>query len=111
MQIYTSYFAKQANNPKALSICRWVPKWYSGRQCMLLAPSESLLKRYKAGEVSEEEYTNEYTEYLNQLGINKVLSVLHDGDVLLCYEKSSDFCHRHILAEWLNNHGVSAMEM
>ena len=22
--------------------------------------------------------------------------------VLLCYEKSGDFCHRHLVADWLN---------
>lgn len=111
MKIYTSYFAKQANNPKALAICRWTPKWYNGRQCLLLAPSDKLLRGYKNGEVSEEEYAHAYTDYLNSLTIEKVLSVLTDGDVLLCYERSSDFCHRHILAKWLTEHGVQVEEM
>jgi uncharacterized protein (DUF488 family) len=30
---------------------------------------------------------------------------------LLCYEKPGDFCHRHIVAEWLhNNLGVHVEE-
>lgn len=24
---------------------------------------------------------------------------------LICYEKPSDFCHRHLLTEWLNQNG------
>ena len=24
-----------------------------------------------------------------------------DNMILLCYEKSGDFCHRHVLADWL----------
>jgi hypothetical protein len=29
---------------------------------------------------------------------------------LLCYEKPSDFCHRHLVAEWLREHGVRCNE-
>ena len=34
-----------------------------------------------------------------------------DGDVMLCYEKPSDFCHRHILAAWLTEHGHTVTEL
>lgn len=111
MKIYTSYFAKNAQHPRAKSICRWPPKWYNGVQCGLLAPSVDLLTGYKMGTVSEEEYTETYLSYLNRLGLIKVLAVLNDGDVLLCYEKPGDFCHRHILARWLNNNGVEVEEI
>ena len=30
--------------------------------------------------------------------------------VLLCYEKPEDFCHRHLVREWLCRNGYHAME-
>lgn len=29
---------------------------------------------------------------------------------LICYEKPSDFCHRHLVAEWLNQNGYKCEE-
>jgi len=29
---------------------------------------------------------------------------------LICYEKPSDFCHRHLVAEWLNKNGFRCEE-
>lgn len=29
---------------------------------------------------------------------------------LICYEKPSDFCHRHLVAEWLNKNGFQCEE-
>lgn len=29
---------------------------------------------------------------------------------LICYEKPSDFCHRHLVAEWLNQNGYRCEE-
>ncbi len=30
--------------------------------------------------------------------------------VLLCYEKSGDFCHRHLVAEWFREHEIPCEE-
>ena len=27
-----------------------------------------------------------------------------DKVILLCYEKPTDFCHRHLVADWINKH-------
>ena len=29
---------------------------------------------------------------------------------LICYEKPSDFCHRHLVADWLNQHLIACEE-
>jgi SAM-dependent methyltransferase len=29
---------------------------------------------------------------------------------LICYEKPSDFCHRHLVADWLNENGIECKE-
>lgn len=96
--IKTSYFANYRNfgNLKPISISRFPPKGFKGEQRLDLAPGESLLKRYKEGLVSEEEYEIEYIQGLPQ-DIQ-----LEDNCVLLCYEKKGDFCHRSILAKILN---------
>ena len=46
---------------------------------------------------------------LKELDLEQILEDLYDYEgitdteiVLLCYEKSTDFCHRHILREYLN---------
>lgn len=56
-------------------------------------------------------FAEKYLLRLNNLGIDKVLSVLDDGDVLLCFCWPGDFCHRHILADWLRSHGVFIEEL
>jgi hypothetical protein len=33
------------------------------------------------------------------------------GDIaLVCYEKPTDFCHRHLVATWLRHHGYECKE-
>ena len=29
---------------------------------------------------------------------------------LICYEKPTDFCHRHLVADWLNKNGIECEE-
>ena len=29
---------------------------------------------------------------------------------LICYEKPSDFCHRHLVADWFNKNGIECKE-
>lgn len=56
-----------------------------------------------------------FYQFYNQLDFDVImreLSELSEGkDVaLICYEKSSDFCHRHLVAEWLAQHGQTVQE-
>lgn len=30
---------------------------------------------------------------------------------LICYEKPTDFCHRHLVAEWLTTNGIKCDEI
>jgi len=43
-----------------------------------------------------------YEEVLKDLNPMKVYVDLGQNAVLLCWEKSGDFCHRHIVADWLS---------
>lgn len=112
MKIYTSYYAraKQFLNMTHIRISTSAPKWYpiETKAIPELYPGFELVNAYKLGQVSEDEYVKQYTEKLSKLDKNVILQKieqLSDGNdvLLLCYEKESDFCHRHLVAQWLGN--------
>ena len=72
-----------------------------------LAPKKEFWRKWKdnIGKVSFEENTKFYiTEYWNQV-LSKldphVIACDLNNKILLCYEENTAFCHRHIVAEWL----------
>lgn len=110
-EVYTSYFANLRNLPNNLcpiSISGKAPDWYTGIQYKVLAPKYWFFKKY------EEDHDKEFyieafnKDVLNNLKAYEVLSKLKElanGKIpcLICYEKPGDFCHRHLVAEWLKN--------
>lgn len=122
--IYTSYFAKLKSLPEdviLISICAKSPNWYKGLQYKRLAPTYDILMKYKQ-DGNEEDYIKSFNEQvLSKLNASEAvfdLGRLADKDntyysfdiCLLCYEKSSDFCHRHLVAEWLRKDGYDCKE-
>ncbi|MBN1548273.1 MAG: DUF488 family protein [Syntrophaceae bacterium] len=99
----TSYFGNSPNrdNPNAVSIARWPPRWWGNRpRYIALAPSADLLKRSKAG-LPWPDYVTEYKQtVLDRLDPAKVYADLSNA-VLLCWESSDEQCHRRLVAEWL----------
>ena len=68
-----------------------------------LIPAWSLVDSFKKGKITEEEFELSYLKQLNKLDKEKVyhkLFQLNDDVILLCWCRG--FCHRHILAKWLN---------
>ena len=59
----------------------------------------------------EEVYRGVSGPELQRLGPDTVLSVLSDGDVLLCWCNKYPECHRSILAEFLRRNGVVVEEL
>jgi len=104
--VSTSYFANLRNIEHPVSVSRYQPAWYEGPRVTMLAPSPALLSAYKAGGMSESEYTSIYTEETldrfdqGQL-YNWIISKYSDSATLLCYERPGQFCHRRLLASWL----------
>lgn len=94
--IQTSYFAKAAALPNAVAISQGIPKWYNGKRYKPLAPSWEMI-HLKDPELYRKRY---YEEVLSKLDPKQVAADL-DGCILLCHEKDSIFCHRRIVAEWL----------
>lgn len=117
MKIYTSYFANLKNIPDniiPISVCRRSPKGYSGLEYKILAPSSVLLSEWHRNH-NEDDYRFNFAKQLASLDASKILDVLnymsngHDI-VLVCYEGPSKFCHRHLIAKWLNKHGYDVKE-
>jgi uncharacterized protein (DUF488 family) len=108
----TSYFAKYKGE-NAISISLSTPSWFKGTQYKKLAPSWNLLNGYKNGAISKEKYTEIYKrEVLDKLDPKQVYEELGENTVLMCWEKSSDFCHRHIVSQWFNEKlGIEVKEL
>ena len=112
--IYTSYFGKLKKIPNTIipiAICAKNPEWYTGLAYKKLAPTYRILMNWKKMK-NEEQYIRDYTEQvLRKLDVRQVyleLQALAKGKdiVLLCYEKTNDFCHRNLVAEWMRNNGM-----
>ena len=73
-----------------------------------LAPSWSIFSEYKYNGGTQENYVKRFkAEILGNLSRDQVLKDLEElsggKDVALCcYEKPGDFCHRHIVKDWLD---------
>lgn len=122
--IYTSYFAKLKSLPDniiPISICGKAPDWYKGLQYKKLAPKYDFFMKWK------ENHDNDYyVKCFNEQVLDKtdILTVIRDlidltsanesiigkDFCLICYEKPSDFCHRHLVADWLNKNGFKCEE-
>ena len=56
--------------------------------------------------------SNYYKEVLSNLDPKEMLDKIPRGSILLCYEDSEDFCHRHLVAFWFELFlGVSSSEV
>ena len=109
--IYTGYYGKLKKykefGMESVAISGKVPDFYYGLAYPDFAPRYEMFQRWKNGEITNEGYTVEYKAHLNTLNreeIRKDFEVYNkkgNDCILLCYEKSNEFCHRHVLADWL----------
>lgn len=116
MKIYTSYFGNLKTlgkeNIVPISIARYSPKWFNGYRYTTVAPTGYML----SGACKHDEYLRKYEEILRnltpQVVVNTLEQISRGKDVALCcYEKPGDFCHRHLLADWLTkNTGFDVTE-
>ena len=97
--MFTSYFSnpqlKKATNLRLVAISRGIPKWFKGEAYQLLAPTWAMIKLE-----NRDEYTCLYDEILKRLDAESVVNDLKDS-VILCWEKPGDFCHRYLVAKWI----------
>jgi len=103
--IFTSNYARSATYPLSFAISVKPPDWYKGKCIPQLAPTWELLNAYKKDEINKEEYAEVYIALLKRRKYtpDRVVDALPDGARLLCYEAPSDFCHRFVLAKWIQD--------
>jgi len=95
----TSYFAVYKGTD-GVSIARRTPSWCKCKEYPSLFPPWEIIMKYKK-DGNKEYYTEQYYSLiLSKLDPKKVYEDLKDS-VLLCYEKSGDFCHRRLVAKWI----------
>ena len=109
--IYTSYFANhriiKEVGLEIVSISRFTPVWMGEvKRVPQLAPSEELLRDYKSNP-DEQDYAKRYVE---EVSITSTLGV-NSNEVLCCYEKASDFCHRGILRSMMAKSNILSIEL
>ena len=121
MNFHTSYFAKvkelqEAGFDNLVCVAGYAPKFFhavpNARFYPDLAPRKSWFWEWKNNHLSNDWYIGNYNEtVLSKLDPSKVASDLGEDAVLLCYEKPGDFCHRHLIADWLRGYGHSVDEV
>jgi len=73
-----------------------------------LAPNWKLHENFKTKKISEDQFISAYKEQLESMNPNKVyedLNALVSGlePILMTDGSKKKFCHRHLVAEWLEN--------
>ena len=118
MKIYTTYLANVKALPQTvipIAICGRSPDNWRGLEYKRLAPKWEFFKVWKENHDNDyyiREFAERVTDKLNAKSVVMELERMSGGrDVaLVCYEKPGDFCHRHLIAEWLNGYGYEVRE-
>jgi len=100
--MYTSYFKNPNLNPqdsRLVSIARWTPPGFRNiRQFRLLVPRKDW-----GGQSPNTFIRTYYEKVLDRLDPRLIYDSLEES-ILLCWEPPGVFCHRRIVAEWLEQH-------
>jgi hypothetical protein len=100
LKMKTSCF-KYYTGDDGVSICIYPPSDWNGLQFLALAPERQMFYAIKHGKITKEQYEKEYREkILSKLNPHEIYKMFKNN-VLLCWEDSSEFCHRKIVASWL----------
>lgn len=111
MQIYTARFAdvEDCEGLTTISLAKHPPEWYTGLEYPNLFSTERLIKMYNKGEITSFQYTEHFVqEILRKLNpetvLRDIIGMSKGGDVYLCcWGNPDEFCHRHIVLNWLNS--------
>ena len=118
--IWTSYFGQLRNFPSdfaPVAICGGLPNWYKGLWYKKVAPEWSFFSEWKKNH-DNDYYISQFNDLvLKDKNVDDVIKELLDltnnaeNIVLLCYEKPTDFCHRHIVADWINQNNTLGIKI
>ena len=124
--LYTTYFHKinqLPNETKKLIITRFPPKWFDISKypntyiVKDLAPYAETLLEYK-----KDNNWEKYVEKFNlQMQEDKIMDIMLDklylklrqgkDYALICYEKDYIYCHRYLIAKYLESKGIEWREV
>lgn len=107
MRIYTSNYKKGGRGTVEISIAGRCLDNYTGLEYKKLAPKFGFWKEWEKTKNNDYYIQHYYDEVLSHLNPEQVLlelAELSNGkDIsLLCYEEYGEFCHRFLVADWLN---------
>ena len=106
--IYTSNYSRKGQDPTAISVSYSVVPQVRAfcpgiRHMPELGPSGALLGLWKKEQITEEEYSYIYLDLLTKRNLSPevIIEMLPNDCYLICYEKPYEFCHRRILADYI----------
>lgn len=73
------------------------------RHMLELAPTKELLDKYKKKKISWDNYSEAFMDIIANRRIEELDENDLDGSCLLCSEDKPHFCHRRLVAEYLQN--------
>lgn len=85
----------------------WKGRWCGDEGLIGLAPEEPLFAAARAAdragklEEFEPEYTRRFNAQLAKIDPRDVVKILGEDAILVCYCFPGDFCHRRLVAHWL----------
>ena len=118
-RIYTGNYEEcKAGNLISISGDRGKKVGFKGKAIPALAPKRVFWDVFanNIGKIPEEDNIRYYIEQyydmvLSKIDIEKLLEDEKEP-ILLCYEKGQDFCHRHVLAEYIElKYGVEVQDI
>ena len=93
--------ARNLKGSNIVSIALKSAKEFHGREYKKLAPPWWILSAYREDH-DEAKYIRNYQRHvLGNLNAKQVYHELGEDAILCCYERKSEFCHRRLVAEWL----------
>lgn len=102
----TSNYRAAGDRPNAVAISKGKPGAFKGRKCKALEPTAEQRK------LKGEAFAESYRASLAQLNAREIFEELGEDSILLCWEKPGDFCHRQLVAAWLQQElGIEVSEL
>ena len=104
--IYTSNFFQQPNDPRHISIAARAPDFFLGDVFSVLYPKWGFFQQYKKDHDTLAYTRAYYEQVLSKLNPEEVFSILDKlpkDSILVCWEAPGEFCHRRIVAKWLED--------
>lgn len=94
-----------------VAICIYPPIDWTGLRFPALEPDRKTFFAIKNGAITREEYEKRYREdVLSKLNPQDIYNMFKNN-VLLCWELPGEFCHRRIVAKWIEeNIGIEVPE-